>query len=408
MSTSSESRNGHLRVCLLTGSFYPVVGGGERHARLLCREMAGQGARMIVLTRRRTSDLAGREFFEGYEIIRVGPCGFPRTGKYWMLLPALRQLIKRRHDYDVIYVCGLRVLGIVGVLAQIITGKPCVLRAEARGEWSGAFIWKSPGGGINRFARGLFKPIISLRNRFLHRARGWLAVSTPIKDEFCEGGLSAEAITLIPNGIDTREFQPASPEARLDLRRRYGFGEARVFMYAGKLIRGKGLEMLLRVWARYITNYPGDLLVLVGSGEGQPLSCEKDLRAFARDHRLETTVRFTGYTEGVADYLRAADCFLFPSESEAQGLAPLEAMACGLPVIASRIPGVMDMVTHGKNGVLIETRNETQWLDALTHFSTDPDHVAIQVRAALTTARENYGIQAVALRHAELFRTLTS
>ncbi|MDR0994457.1 MAG: glycosyltransferase, partial [Verrucomicrobiota bacterium] len=150
--TATESRP---RVCVLTGSFHPVVGGGERHARLLCRELAARGLLVHVLTRRRTPESARREEMDGFTVVRVGPSGFSRLGKYLMLPAACFQLWRLRKKYDVVYVAGLRVLGWAGMLAQACLGKPCVLRAEARGEFSGEFIWKTPEGVI-RLAPYLF------------------------------------------------------------------------------------------------------------------------------------------------------------------------------------------------------------------------------------------------------------
>jgi glycosyltransferase involved in cell wall biosynthesis len=388
-----------LRILVLAGSFHPIVGGGERHAHLLCRAWSRQGHQVTVVTRRTTAQLPQHETQDGMTIFRIAPSGFPRLGKYLMIVPAIHRLWRLREDYDLIYVCGLRVLGLAGVIAQQLTGKPCVLRAEARGEWSGAFIWKSPEGHVSPIKRTLFQPLIQLRNLCLRSARRFLAISTPIRQEFQAGGIPEEQLALIPNGFDPDEFYPPTPAQRQALRETFGFQHNRIFMYSGKLNRGKGLELLLRVWARYSAAYPNDRLLLVGSGKGQSLSCEAQLRSFVDEHRLNHSVTFTGYTDRVADYLRAADCFLFPSESEAQGLAPLEAMACGLPVIASRIPGIMDMIQDGENGTLIEVHDETAWLTAMQAFATQPDQFAQHRHRAQELARHRYTIDAVAQAH---------
>lgn len=391
------------RMALLIGSFHPVVGGGERHARLLARAWARHDASAWVVTRRRHPTSRRHEQLDGFAILRVGPSGFPRLGKYLMLPAALLALWKRRHDYDVLYVCGLRVLGVVGLGVQALTGKPCILRAEARGEWNGAFVWQSPEGRVRRMRRWVFRPLVNLRNAWLKQARGFVAISTPVLEEFIEGGIPEARIARIPNGIDTEVFRPIEPGERAALRRELGFPDGRVFVYSGKLNRGKGLEHLLRVWRSYAADRPRDRLVLVGSGKGQSLSCEEHLRTFVEENGLEASVVFTGYTERVADYLRAADGFLFPSESEAQGLAPLEAMACGLPVIASRIPGVMDMIRDGENGTLVDPRDEAGWLAAMRRLADGDEAFPRQAVRALETVRTRYGIRAVFECHRAFF-----
>lgn len=395
------------RVCLLAGSFHPVVGGGERHARLLCRELARRGVPVQVLTRRRTRDLPRRESMDGFAVNRVGPSGFARLGKYFMLFPALVWLYRRRADYDLVYVCGLRVLGWAGMAAQILFGKPCVLRAEARGEFSGEFIWKTPEGRIRPLPRRVFRPFIALRNRLYRKAAGFLSISTPIRDEFLAEGVPSSRIADVPNGLDVDVFRPEPAIDRPALRARLSLPpDAAIFAYSGKLNRGKGLERLLRAWSRFAPDHPRAHLVLVGSGQGQSLSCEEDLRRFVRERRLESSVTFTGYVENVQDHLHAADVFAFPSESEAQGLAVLEAMACRRPVLASRIPGVMDMVEDGVNGRLVDPRDDEAWRQAFAEFLESPDVFRRLAEAGCRTAHERYGMAAVAENHLAFFRRI--
>ncbi|MBU0715904.1 MAG: glycosyltransferase family 4 protein [Verrucomicrobia bacterium] len=407
MTESSQEKTGEsakrLRICLLTGSFYPVVGGGERHAHLLCRELSRQGSEVLVLTRRRTRDLPRCEAMDGFTVIRVGPSGFPRLGKYLMLAPALWRLWRRRRQYDLIYVCGLRVLGLAGVLAQILVGKPCVLRAESRGELSGEFIWKSPEGQIKPMLRAFFSPLIAIRNRLLMRATCFLSISTPIREEFLAAGVSPAHIADIPNGFDVATFSPGAPEDRPALRQKLGLPAAILYAYSGKLNRGKGLERFLRVWERFAANHPEVHLILIGSGRGQHLSCEQALWTFVREHNLEASITFTGYVDVVQDYLHATDIFVFPSESEAQGLSVLEALACKVPVIASRIPGIMDMVTDGVNGRLVEVRDEDAWLKALADFIEKPEYFRHLAEAGYNTVQNHFSMAATSAKHLAVF-----
>lgn len=408
MIKAKEQSVPRLRICLLTGSFYPVVGGGERHAHLLCRELSRQGSEALVLTRRRARDLPDCESMDGFTVLRVGPSGFPRLGKYLMLFPALWRLWRRRGQYDLIYVCGLRVLGLAGVLAQILVGKPCVLRAESRGELSGEFIWQSPEGQIKPICRAFFRPLIAVRNRLLMRAACFLSISAPIREEFLAAGVPPGRIADIPNGLDLEIFYPGAPGARLALRQKIGLPEGILYAYSGKLNRGKGLELLLRVWERFAADHTDARLILIGSGKGQHLSCEQALRAFVRERNLESSVIFTGYVDNVQDYLHAVDVFVFPSESEAQGLSVLEALACKVPVIASRIPGIMDMVADGVNGALVDVRDEGAWLKALADFIEEPECFRRLAEAGCTTAQNHFSMAATGEKHLAVFRQLAA
>ncbi|MCF7838593.1 MAG: glycosyltransferase family 4 protein [Candidatus Marinimicrobia bacterium] len=392
------------RVCVLIGSFHPVVGGGERHAQLLCRELSRQGTTVWVLTRRRWRHLPPTETRDGFLIRRVGPSGFARLGKYLMLPPALWQLWRQRHTYDVIYVCGLRVLGLAGVLAAGWARKRCILRAEARGEWSGAFIWQTPEGRVRPWRRACFRPLIRARNHLLRQADCFLSISSPIGEESPDGGIPPERIASITNGIDTDAFQPLPANQRPARRQQLNLPTDRfILAYAGKLNRGKGLELLLRVFARLAPAQPDLFLLLIGSGAGQPLSCESALRGFVTAHGLESSVRFTGYTEDVAAYLQAADAFVFPSEAEALGLAVLEALACELPVLASDIPGIRDIITNGIHGRLLPPHDEAAWAQAISNLHAQPGPDRRLAATGRANVLEHFSIPAIATAHQNLF-----
>ena len=364
------------RVCLLTGSFYPVVGGGETHARLLCAEFRRRGILVSVVTRRRIQTTPAFELVDDIPVHRVPPSGVPRFGKYLMMLPAFVHLIRMRRDYDLIYVCGLRILGIVGVLAARLTGKRCVLRSESRGELSGAFIWQTIDGRTKPILKTLFAGPIALRNVILKKADAFLSISGVIREEYEACGIPAWKIAGIPNGIETDRFKPAAEEERVELRRRLKLPDGR--------------------------------LVLVGSGAQQFLSCETELRDFVREHGLESSVHFAGSVTNVNEYLRAADFFVFPSESEALPLALLEALATGLPAAASKIGGVSDIIEDGKNGRLLPVNDSAAWAQCLTDFITRRDVARELGFRGRETVLARFSISHVADEHLNLFRSVVS
>lgn len=397
---------GSPRICLLTGSFYPVVGGGETHARLLCAELRRRGVDVFVLTRRRVKTTPGYEVVDNIPVHRVPPSGVPRFGKYLMMLPAFARLVRMRAQYDVVYVCGLRILGIVGAAAALLLGKRCVLRSESRGELSGGFIWETIDGRRKPLLRALFGPAIALRNVILRKADAFLSISGVIRDEYERCGVPAERIASIVNGIDTERFAPVTPDGRADVRRRLNLPDGRLFVYTGKLNRGKGLEFLLRVWEGWSRRHPDCRLVLVGSGAMQFLSCEEELRDFVASHRLEGRVIFAGSVSNVNEYLQAADAFLFPSESEALPLALLEALSTGLPVVASDIGGIRDIVSDGREGRLVPPNDARGWEAALDGIAGDAARTAAYGAAGRATVLARFSMSHVADEHLALFARL--
>jgi glycosyltransferase involved in cell wall biosynthesis len=380
-------------------TFFPYVGGGETHARLLCREMIRLGAEVFVITRRTSPELAKRDTVDGIPVERVPPVASRRLAKYLMLLPVFFRLAARRRDYDVILVSGLRLLGIPGVLAAILFRKTCILRAASCGELSGAFIWDSPHIEEKGRSRWYFRAMVAMRNKLLFKARGFLGISEAIGDEYRECGVPEGKIAVINNGTDTELFQPVDDEARRTLRQELGLPDGWIAAYTGKLNRGKGLDFLLEVWKDFAPQHPGAHLVLVGSGSGNFLSQEDALRAYVAEHGLSDSVTFTGFVQNVHAYLQAANIFVFPSENESLSNALIEALACGLPCLASNIGGIPDTVRDEFNGRLLPARSHADWLEALEQAWDNPALIARWSEQGRARIMERNSMEAVARRH---------
>ncbi len=395
--------SGAPRICLLTGSFYPVVGGGETHARLLAGELHKRGAGVFVLTRRRLRESPVQERLDGFRVLRVPPSGFARWGKYLMLPFAYRQLIRHREEYDLIYVCGLRVLGLAGQLAARRLHKPCVLRAESCGELSGDFIWNSPAPVRTGLLKAFLRHLIAWRNRFYRQADAFISISRVIDEEFAACGIPEERRVLIHNAFDASAFQPATEEEKAVLRKKLGLPQGPLFAYSGKLNHGKGLLFLASVWKIFSARHPEAHLLLIGSGKNQFLSCEKELRAFVEREGLQNSMHFTGYVHPVTDHLRAADFFVFPTENEALGIALLEALACGLPSLASRVGGIPDIVEDGVSGRLAPVGDLEAWLRGLEELLARGETVRRWPQQGLETVRKKFSPDRVVEEHLKLF-----
>ena len=163
-----------------------------------------------------------------------------------------------------------------------------------------------------------------------------------------------EKVAHIPHGIDTARFHPPSAGERAGARARFGLpADACVIAYTGRLLRGKGLEDLIAAFAQVAADVPSAHLLIVGSGAGQALSVEDDLRATVVREGLGARVTFTGALDDVSEALRAADVFAFPSVFEALGLSLIEAAATGLPAVGARTGGIVDVIEDGASGWLV-------------------------------------------------------
>jgi len=342
-----------INICLLTETFYPVTGGGETQARVLASGLAAGGATVQVITRRTDKALPPRDCLGPVRLWRLSPSGAGQFRKWGLLITALFTLLRLRHTYDLIIVCGFRILGIPAIIAAALSGKPCLLKADILGELSGEYLRA----GLQRFSLSpgspLLRPILKLRNQLLRRATGFIANSTAAEDEFVECGVARDRIIRIPNSVDVDRFIPVDRSTRDRLRIDLGLPlAARIGIYTGRLETTKGLPLLLSVWKTIASRHHDVLLLLVGAGGLGIRNCEAELREFVAQNILDQSVSFVGSVENVDEYLQASDFFIFPTEREAFGISVIEALACSLPVITTTVGGLNDIVTADETAIV--------------------------------------------------------
>jgi glycosyltransferase involved in cell wall biosynthesis len=395
------------RVLFLSESFHPVLGGGETHILRLGSALAVAGDAATVVTRRGERDWPSEETIGGVRVVRVPPSGPARRGKFLMVPGALRALAREAGRHDVLVVRGTRVLGLPGLLAARAGGIPVVLQPEINGELGGeAFTWgkawaeSAAGRLVRRGAR--------LRNRWLRDADACVAMSQAIRREMIEAGIPEERVALIPHGVDTARFRPAGAAERARLRGALGLPPGVLAVYTGRLLRGKGLETLVEALPAAAERV-GDLrLALVGSGEGQSLSIEDELRALVAEGGLGGRVVFAGRTERVEDWLRAADLFVLPSVYEALGISLVEAAACGLSAIGTRTGGIVDVIEDGRSGILVAPGDRAALAAALEALGTDEDRRRAMGESARGVALARFDERDALARYRALFGEVSS
>jgi glycosyltransferase involved in cell wall biosynthesis len=393
------------RVLFLTESFHPTLGGGETHIRRLGAQLVAAGDGATVVTRRADASWPAEDEVDGIRVRRVPPPGPGRSGKYRMLPAALGAALGESARHDVLVVRGTRVLGLPGLLAARARGTAVVMQPEINGELSGeALTWgKSWAAGL---LGGVVRGAVALRNGLLRDADAFVAMSRLIRDEMAAAGVPGERIRLLPHGVDTRRFTPASAEERASLRARLGLPAGILAVYTGRLLRGKGLETLVDALAH--PSVPSELLaILVGSGEGQALDATAELRRRVAERGLEGRVVFAGRSDRVEDYLRAADLFVFPSLFEALGISLVEAAACGLPAVASRTGGIVDVVEHERSGLLVTPGDAVDLARALAALARDPERRAAMGERARQVAVSGFDERDVLEGYRSLFREVS-
>ena len=371
-----------LRVLMVTTHFHPDVGGTERQAHGLARELLKRGHLVRVGTHR-PRGLRAFETVDGvpvYRVIRPFGRGAVYAGSYVASL--IRLLIQWRSHYDVIHAHLLFLDAVAAGWMRARLKKPVIGKAACGGSF----------GDVARLQRLPFRGAFVSALRNLDRM---VAPSRQVEAELCAFGFSLERIVRIPNGVDLSQFAPASDR---DAVRRALRVRGRVVCCVGRLDPQKGLAVLVEAWRRVVAAFPDVHLWLIGKGPQ-----EHELRRVAERLGLADRVWFGGGQPDVRSYLQAADIFVLPSLAEGMSNALLEAMACGLPCVATRIGGNEELITDRVNGVLVAAGDSNALADAIIRLFNDSAMAARMGRQTRQTVEQHYDLHAIADRYLTVY-----
>jgi len=287
-----------------------------------------------------------------YEVL---PCWRKRVGKFNILLNRGLAAALRRVSPEVI-ICG---------------GYNYVSSWQAQ-RWAKLhhvpfILWSESTGNDSRNKHA---PMEFLKLRFVGNCDGFVVPGQSSREYLLSLGVNSADIFVAPNAVDTALF--ASTEAAVrgrhsDLRARLALPD-RYFLFVGRLVEAKGVLDLLEAYERLRPETRERVgLVFVGHG---PMRAQLELRAKGIH---PGSVHFPGFVhrDELAAYYALAECFVFPTHSDTWGLAVNEAMACGLPVICSRVAGcAADLVRQ--NGCLVSVQNAGELSTAMQRIAADP------------------------------------
>jgi N-acetyl-alpha-D-glucosaminyl L-malate synthase BshA len=220
------------------------------------------------------------------------------------------------------------------------------------------------------------------------------AVSAFLAEETSRAfNIPADRIRTIPNFVNPAEYHPERPACREGLAPE----GHRVLLHMSNFREVKRVRDVVRIFARIRRQLPATLL-MVGDGPDR-----EDAEREARELAVASDVRFLGRLDTVANLLQATDLFLLPSQTESFGLAALEAMACGAPVVASRAGGLPEVVEDGVSGILEPPGSvEAMARRALDVLRDDARHQAMREAAARRALA--FGTEHIVPRYEALYR----
>ena len=342
-----------MRIMIVTDQYPPMVGGVPTVTHGLALDFANRGHQVWVAApsygsrdvRRLENGKVRVYLFSSFEWPTYEDLRIP-----FLPFAPMRNLIKKS-DPHIIHIHSPVVLGNI---AQMLAGglrKPVIATNHylpinmSRSLSSDPFLGK-------HFSNITYTYLV----HFCNRCEYVTAPTQTALSLLYEHGLRAPA-QAISNGIDLQKFSPGPPN--LTIRKRFNLPEDRpLALHVNRLSEEKRIDVLLEAAAKI--NVRGHI-ALVGSGPA-----EAELRAQAEQLNLSDRVSFLGFVKD-ADLLalrRSAELFVIPSQAELQSLATMEAMACGLPVIAANSYALPELVHHEENGFLFQPGNS----DELAHY----------------------------------------
>lgn len=381
-------------ILLVTNQFLPVIGGTEVTTLRDAKALQAHGHAVRVLTLRHNLRWPRTEEMDGVSVRRTG--GFflqgrlrVRFGATWLAEARVwYELVRTRRSYDIVQLRQLGRLARPAVLASFVTGKPLVVRIACapppqgrRGSVVGTSLdgatagisqpylrTRGPApdiGDIETLRRIQFLAPLTLR---LLRAPQvtFLALSTRSLEHLVQSGFSLDQIVLLPNGIDPTVYQDAAL-ARTS-RPPAASGDILTIVCPARLSYQKGQDVLLQAWRTVQEQVPTARLILAGDGPQR-----QSLERLAADLHISSTVEFAGLVEDVRPLLSAAHGFVLPSRYEGMPNALLEAMAAGLPCVATRVSGTEEIICDGRSGMLVPPEDPETLAEALIVILTDHD-----------------------------------
>jgi glycosyltransferase involved in cell wall biosynthesis len=216
-----------------------------------------------------------------------------------------------------------------------------------------------------------------------------LAVSEAIKQGLVDSGLSPDKVQVVVNAVGSATDGDMTQANREALRKSHGIESTDfVLGYVGRLSTEKGLKYLLAACGGLVASGVPLRALIVGEGPQR-----NELRQLSSELGLGDRVVFAGFQEDVAQWLPCMDVFVLPSLTEGTPMALLEAMAHGVPAIASAVGGIPQVIKHGETGILVSPGSTEEIRKATLAMVGDPAARQKLAENALALVRRRYGIQ---------------
>ena len=396
-----------IRVLVLTTS-YPLDPGDSSSVFLkyLCEHLHRKGVEIHVLAPALSEGGEAREngifvhrfryMLHPWQKLAYGSGILPNLKKQpllWLVLPffmlsflVTALVVAKRTRPSVIHGHWILPTGLVALVTGKLYRLPFVLTAH--------------GGDAFSMRSGLLS---RLKKFVVRNASAWTANTNTTANAILPGATSY-GCNIVPMGVDTTVFKPISSEKQRQ-------GNIRRILFVGRLVEKKGANVLLRAISLLPEEIRSGIRVdIVGDGAEKPVLIEQ-----AQKSGIDMLVNFVGTVPNkeLPSFLQKADVFVGPSivdstgDTEGQGVVFLEAMACGLPVIASNVGGIAEVIENGVNGILVPPGDAEKLSLALNELLFDEEEQSRITGNGIEVIKTQFTWDLASERFLGIFRSVT-
>lgn len=362
--------------------FFPFIGGTEKQALSLGAQLVKKGVSVTIVTSRFENKWPRQEVMAGVNVVRLFSPRIKVVGALFFLACLTGYLIKHRNNYSLIHTFQIGYTSSLSILIGILLNKPSLLKLASSGR----------GGDIQRARRtpwGRF---------FLYMAKKAsriIMVSKTVEQELMAEAVDSERLCRISNGVNLKSYDKGGDKG--GIRNTLKIPDRKTVIYTGRLSPEKGVDFLLRCFSNVTKSTNCQLIIIAEGPEKKHIIKRIDQLGLSDVILVIPTV-----TE-IAPYLKASDLFILPSQFEGLSNSLLEAMACGLPVISTRVGGSIDVIESGVNGLLVEYNDGDDLSRAISHVLEDPNLATNLGKHARETIEGNHDMDSIADQYLKVY-----
>jgi glycosyltransferase involved in cell wall biosynthesis len=385
------------RVLVVAPLYHSQRGGLGKQAMSLTERLADKGLQVSVATRR----MKGLPPIKWHPRVKIHRLRNPRPRLHnydqanlqnliislTFSINLLRLLWGERKRYDLVHFYGASLPLLLSMPLILALKKTCV--AQPAGTDQGV-----EAGDLHDH----YFPIGMLLAWLLTKVTAYIALTPQIANNLLREGSPKERIHHIPNPVDFNAFKPLIAAEKEQLRKELDLEDRRVVISIGRLVKLKGLDVLLRAFKPVVMRTPKALLLIVGDGPERG-----HLEKLTASLGLQDHVRFLGFREDIPRLLGAADLFCLPSFKEGMPASLIEAQGAGLPAVASDLGGCRAILTV-ESGILVPPGDAESLSNVLTTLLIDRLQRKLMGEAAQHYVMARFNIERVLGRYLQLYQ----